>query len=66
MLTAAANFANMFACWDPLHMREDCTMFRWMLFYFVIILGIVAFVAFVLDIPIPGFPHSTYHPYQSF
>jgi hypothetical protein len=56
----------MFAGRDPLHMWEDCTMFRWMLFYFVIVLGIVAFVAFVLDIPIPGFPHSTYQPYQGF
>jgi len=56
----------MFAGRDPLHMQEDCTMFRWMLFYILIVLGIVALVAFLLDIPIPGIPHSTYRPYQGF
>ena len=47
-------------------MWEDCAMFRWMLFYILIVLGIVALVAFLLDIPIPGIPHSTYRPYQGF
>jgi hypothetical protein len=41
-------------------------MFRWMLFYILILVGIVAFLGFVLDIPIPGIPHTTYQPYQGF
>ena len=32
-------------------------MFRWMLLYIIVVLGIVVFVATLLNIPIPGVPH---------
>lgn len=41
-------------------------MFRWMLFFFVILGGIVAFVAFVLGMPIPGLTQSGYQPSSPF
>ncbi len=39
-------------------------MFRYLLFFFLILGGIVAFVAFVLGIPIPGF--EQYQPSSPF
>lgn len=41
-------------------------MFRWMLFFFLILGGIVAFVAFVLGVPIPGLTPSGYQPSSPF
>ena len=37
-------------------------MFRWMVFFFLILGAILAFVAFVLGMPIPGLTQSGYQP----
>lgn len=37
-------------------------MLRWMLFFFLIVVAIVGFVAFVLGVPIPGLSDSGYPP----
>lgn len=37
-------------------------MLRWMLFFFLILVAVVAFVAFVLGVPIPGLTESGYQP----
>ncbi len=54
----------MFSGGPALHILEGWIVFRWMLFYLAIVVAIVAFVAFVLDIPIPGVTHTVYQPYQ--
>ncbi|HEY8678399.1 MAG TPA: hypothetical protein VIN39_07190 [Candidatus Dormibacteraeota bacterium] len=41
-------------------------MFRWMVFFLLIVLGIVTFVAFVLGVPIPGLSQSGYQPSSPF
>ena len=41
-------------------------MLRWMVFFFLILGGIVAFVAFVLGVPIPGLSQSGYQPSSPF
>jgi hypothetical protein len=33
------------------------SVFRWMLLYVIVVLGIVVLVASLLNIPIPGLPH---------
>jgi hypothetical protein len=41
-------------------------MFRWLLFFFLILGGIVAFVFFVLGVPIPFLTQSGYQPSSPF
>jgi hypothetical protein len=41
-------------------------MFRWMVFFFLILGVIVAFVAYVLGMPIPGLSQSGYQPTNPF
>jgi hypothetical protein len=41
-------------------------LFRWIVFYLVIVLAIVAFVSFVLGVQIPGISPTPFQPSSPF